>query len=237
MKTIADLKKRLEALPGIRGGRDKEAAYAEFLRKANDAKGKLQKLSPVIPLADSVLPAPGYQEAGKKFNTSAKTAKSLAVKLNADHAAISGQETDSAFTRLTENATDALNRFQTTWDAQIQGKTDKWESLVNVLSSLDDDEAKAVKAQAMIIKKAIDSLRQDWKGKLPAKKKDADTVASTLRTLDEAVAKLDLDTPFGKFLQATAAQDGAGLDLLQNEEVSKAVKKHKLQKVFRIRIS
>jgi hypothetical protein len=237
MKTIADLKKRLKALPGIRGGRDKEAAYAEFLRKANDAKGKLQKVSPAIPLADSVLPAPGYQEAGKKLNQAARAAKTLAVKLKADHAAISGQDIDNAFTRLTENATDALNRCQTTWDGQIQGKADKWESLVNVLSNLDDDEAKAVKAQAIIIKSAIRSLREDWKGKLPEKKKDADAVESTLRTLDEAVAKLDLNTPFGKFLQATAAQDGAGLDLLQNEEVSKAVKKHKLQKVFRIRIS
>lgn len=237
MKTIADLKSRLEALPGIRSGKDKEAAYAAFLRKANDAKGKLQKVSPAIPLADSVLPAPGYQDASKKLENAAKIAKALAIKLNTDHAAINGQEADGAFTQLTENATAALHKCQTTWDTQIQSKADKWESLVNVLSNLDADEVKAVKAQATIIKRTIVSLRQSWKGNLPEKKRDADTLASTLRTLDEAAAKLDLDTPFGKFLQATAAQDGASLDLLQDEEVTMAVKKHKLQKVFRIRIS
>lgn len=237
MKTIADLKKRLEALPGRRIGRGHEGKYAQFFRKSSAAKENLVKASVALPLAASVLPSTDYRQPAKSIKTAVGIARRLADKLNEDPAAISEPNTEERFVRLGEHATAALNKAQAAWSAQLQSKTEKWETLAGVLSGLDEeDDAKSVKAQATKMKGAIRSLRAA-ESKLPQTDEDAAEVANELKTLTESVSKLDLETPFGKFLRATASEEGAGLDLLQSEEVSKSIAKLKLQKVFRVRLS
>src|SRR5204862_3783443 len=104
-----------------------------------------------------------------------------------------------------------------------------WEVIAGVISKIaEGNDASAIKTQAKRLKDVIDFLR-DAKTKLPQTKESASKVKTEIDVLTDCVAKLNLNTPFGKFLQATATPDGAGLDLLEDKDVSEAIEKHKLE--------
>jgi hypothetical protein len=237
MKTIADLKKRLEALPGRRIELEHEDKYAQFLSKATASKQTADQVSIAIPLVDSVLPTPHYKESQKKLNTAARIATGIALKIKKDPAAISDSGIDTSFIKLAENSNDSLSVVTSEWEKQIHNKVKDWEVIAGVIEKISEGNgASSIKTQAKRLKGAIDSLR-DAKTKLPQTKEGAAHVKTEIDVLTDSVAKLDLNTPFGKFLQATASPDGADLALLENKDVSAAIEKHKLEKVFRVRVS
>jgi hypothetical protein len=236
MNGFADLKMRLEELPAIRKGRAHEGHYTQFYKKACAAKETLLKVSVALPLARSVLPTPEYTEAQKKIDLAAKSAKRLAEKLLADPDAIGEKTTEKNFIGLTESAELSLISCKKGWEGQLGAKTRVWEDIAVVVLKLGSaDGAGAIKSQAQKLSDAVDSLK-DAATRLPRTDLDASTVRSKLTALTDSVSGLDLNTPFGKFLQAAASPSGASLELLQQEEVSKAIDKHQLQKVFRVRI-
>lgn len=237
MKTLANLKGRLEALNGIREGRRHEAHYAEFLKKSTAAKENLEKASDAATHAPPVLPASGYNDARKTVKSSSNIASRLRGKLDAEPGAIVDANTEDSFTRLFENAASALKSCQSAWETQIQVKIKDWQTIAEVVSKLGEgEEAKSMKAQAKKLRTAIDSL-DAAKTNLPKTEQDASKIRSDLKDLNDSVSKLGLDTPFGKFLQDAASPLGADLDAAQAVEVSKQITELKLAKVFRVRLS
>jgi hypothetical protein len=229
VKTFANLKSRLEALPSIREGRQHDARYAAFLANAISATEKLQKALNASTHAAPVLPALGYDEALKTIRSVSKRASRLRDKLNIEPAAVAESSTEESFTRLFEDATLALKSCQSAWETELQAKIKDWEAIQDVV-------AKLMPAQGGRLKKAIWAL-QTAKNDLPLTKEAAAETRSHLDDLKDSIANLDLQGPFGEFLRAAASPDGADLNLLLNEEVSKVIAKHQLQKVFRVRLS
>lgn len=237
MKTIADLKQRLETLPTRRKQIEHEDKYAQFLGKATAAKMKVDQVCLALPLVNSVLPTPAYKEACTKLNRTARSANGIARKLKKDPALIGDPSVDKSFVTLVENATNSLSTIASTWEAQVHNRVKDWEVIAGVISKIvEGSGTSAIKAQAKRLQSAVDAL-QLAKSQLPQTEASAAKVKAEIDVLTDSVARLDLDTPFGQFLQASAAPDGAGLDLLANRDVSEAIEKHKLQKVFRVRIS
>lgn len=237
MKTIADLKQRLEALPTRRKEIEHEDKYAQFLDKTAAAKEKIDQVFIALPLVDSVLPTPSYKEARTKLNRAARSAAGIAQKLKKDAALISDSSVDKSFGALGENATNSLSVLTSSWKTQVHNKVKDWEVIAGVISKIvEGNDESAIKTQAKRLQSAIDALHLA-KSKLPQTGASAAKVKAEIDVLTDSVAKLDLDTPFGQFLQASAAPDGAALDLLANEDVSEAIKKHKLEKVFRVRVT
>jgi len=237
MKTLNNLKERLLALPSVLEGRKHEALYAAFLERSLVAQRKLAEASLAVLHGDQVLPSADYGEPRKTVKTCAGSASRLKEKLSADAAAVAEAGVDKSFTRLSENADAALKTCQVAWQESLQAKIKDWEAISEVVSKLGDGEgAKSLKVQARRLKEAIGSL-QSAKAKLPQSKQDADKVLTHLKDLGDSVSNLGLNTPFGKFLQEAASASGADLAAVQKDEVSEMIKKHSLQKVFRIKLS
>jgi hypothetical protein len=229
MKTLENLKSRLLALPKDREGRKHESRYAAFFAKIIPAKERLERAVTVITHAALILPAPGYNDARKTIRSTIAIASRLREKLTAEPAAILEANVESSFTRLFENAEFGLRSCQTAWEMELQAKIKDWEAVAEVVAQL-------VRVEGARLKGAIDSIRAA-KNKLPQTKKDVSQVQADLEELRDSVSKLGLQTAFGKFLQAAASPLGADLSAAHEHEVSQMIAKHKLEKVFRIRLS
>lgn len=229
MKTLANLKLRLVALPGIRQGRQHEACYASFLDKAIPAKESLGETFAAIANAQPVLPAAGYADARRAVRNASSVASRLRQKLTEEPASVIESKIEESFTRLFENAQSGLRSCKQAWESELQNKIKDWETIAEVV-------AKLMRTEGTRLKSTINSLRAA-KGKLPLTKKDATEVQAYLEDLRDSVSKLGLETAFGKFLQSAASPFGADLSAAQETEVSNMITKHKLDKVFRIRLS
>jgi hypothetical protein len=237
MKTLNDLKTRLEALPAIREGRKHEALYSEFSKKSTLAKHKLLTAERGASHAAPILPATAYSEVSKTIKKASGIASRLRAKLTVNPGEVVDKNTEDSFTRLFENATLALKTCQTTWETQLDGKIKDWQAIAEVVSKLGEGEdAKAMKVQAGKLKSSLDSLVETKKN-LPQVEQDAFKAQNDLNELANSVSKLGLDTPFGKFLQEAASPRGADLSAFQDEAVSKQIAELKLDKVFRVRLS
>lgn len=237
MKTLTNLKTRLEALPDIREGRQHEAFYAEFLKKSIDAAEKLAKAEKGAVHATPILPATAYNQASRTVRLAIGIASRLRKKLTDEPGEVVDQNIDASFIRLFENATLSLKTCQNAWETQLQGRIKDWQVIGEVVAKLaEKQDAKSMKPQTEKLRIAIKSL-ETAKTKLPQTKQEASEVQSDLKDLNDSVSKLGLDSPFGKFLQDAASPFGAGLDVAQGTEVSKQIAELKLAKVFRVRLS
>ena len=237
MKTLADLKQRLEALPARQKGRDYAERFMEYCSKCSPAKEKMVRASAAIACASPVLPSGDYRVARKSVNSAAGIASRLVEKLREDPALIGEPKPDESFLRLIENADGALKKCQSAWETELRAKIESRKVIAEVVAKLGEGEgSKSLKVPARRLKATIDSLIAA-EGKLPLTKKEAAAVAENLNDMADAVSQLGLDTPFGKFLQAAASQEGADLIAAQVQEVSKQISELGLAKAFRVRLA
>jgi hypothetical protein len=237
MKTLANLKTRLEALPRVREARKHEAHFAEFSKKCESAGDRLSRAADAAVHAPAVLPASGYGAALITIRSTKRMATRLKEKLSAEPAAIVEKNTEASFIRLFDNAANALKSCQAAWENELEARIKNWQAIAGVVAKLgEEEEAKALKAKSIQLKTAIGSLLAA-KNQLPRTAPDTARVQRDLADLQEAVSKLGLDTPFGKFLQDAASPAGADLSAAQADEVSRQISDLKLSKVFRVRLS
>jgi hypothetical protein len=235
MKTLSDLKKRLGALPARRIGREHAARYAQFLAVASPAKDRLCFVATAVTIAAPVLPSPNYQVARNAISSAANIAKRLGDRLEADPAFVSERSAENSIVRLTENAVEAAKKSQEGWQTALQSQIEKWELIADVIARLESG-SQSLKSQAARLKSAVDTLRAA-KAALPHIQKAGASVKENLDQLSDSVAKLGLDTPFGRFLQAAASEEGAPLGDVQDKGVAQHIESHKLSGVFRVHLS
>lgn len=235
MKTLPDLKKRLEALPEHRKGRKQSGLFDQFLSKATPAKEQLLTASNGVACAAPVLPSAEYDVARRSVRSSARIAKNLADKLSGDADTISDRGTEESFFNLTDKARDALKKATSGWQEALQAQIEKWELIADVIARIGSG-SQSLNSQAARLKSAIQSLRLA-KVSLPQTQKTGEAVKENLDQLADSVSKLGLDTPFGKFLQAAASGEGAPLGDVHDKSVAQQIESLKLSGVFRVRLS
>jgi hypothetical protein len=226
MQTLANLKRRLLALPGLQVGRQHEARYAAFLKNTLPAKADLENALLAAIHANSVLPNSGYGDARKSVKTGTSIALRLKEKLETEPGSVGDPSIEKSFTRLFENADSALKECKTTWEESLQAKIKDWETIADVVARL-------VPKEGAKLQRTITSLRAA-KSSLPLNARASKEIQEHLDNLKAAVSDLGLGTAFGKFLQAAASRSGADLSDAQADEVSKMIKQFKLEKVFRV---
>jgi hypothetical protein len=234
MKSFANLKARLEALPELRKGIEQAGLFAQLLAKLEPAKQQLAEASVATACSAPVLPSPEYDVARRSVRSSARIAKNLAEKIRKDANTISDRGTEESFVKLTDNAREALKRAKSGWQSALQAKIDKWETIAGVVSVL-GQRTPSIQAQAGRLKLSVDLLSRA-KERLPRSQNDAVHVKGHLDQLADSVSQLGLDTPFGKFLQAAASEHGAALSEMEDEAIAQQIKSLKLAKVFRVHL-
>jgi low affinity Fe/Cu permease len=235
MKTLANLKKRLQALPERRKGNEQRALFDQFLSQATPAKDQLVAASNAVAYAAPVLPSTEYDVARQSVRSSARIAKNLAEKLREDANKISDRGTENSFVNLTAKAKEALKKATSGWQSALQAKIEKRETIAKVVDAIAKENL-GIREQAKRLKSSVDSLRLA-KDSLPRSPKDVASIEKHLKELTDAISKLGLDTPFGKFLQDAASEQGALLSDAEEEAVAQQIKSLKLTKVFRVRLS
>jgi hypothetical protein len=235
MKPLTNLKERLVALPEFRKSLKQTGLFTRFHVLAEAANLDLSKASTTVSLASPSLPSREYDVAKKSIKSSARIAKNLAEKLRRDADAISDPRTEESFTNLSNHAKEALKRTKSGWQSSLQSKIEKWEVLSGVVCAIGQD-TPVVRAQSDRLKTSVDRLRS-YADKLPSKSGDVDLVVQNLEQLIEAVSQLGLDTPFGKFLQAAASEQGAAFSDSLVPIVAQQIEALNLRNSFRIRLS
>jgi hypothetical protein len=235
MNTFAELRLSLEKLPDLQKAKKYGANYAQFLKIAIAAKDKLSATAVALPLANSVVSALEFKEVTKKIALASKGAKLIAKKLEHPDS-IGDTSTEKSFMALKEIAEVSLIACTKCWESQIVGKAKQWKDIAGFLSTLGGVVGgEKIKPQAAKLSNVIRSL-ESAASDLPKNEGQVLAVKNNLQSLVDAVRDLDLETPFGKFLRA-ASDGGADLESIENPGVSEAIKKHNLQKSFRIRIA
>jgi len=235
MKTLAEIKMRLEALPERRKGIAQGGLFAQFLATAVPAKQHLFEASVSVDFAARVLQSTEYIVAKKSVKSSARIANNLAEKIRNDANTISASGTEASFIKLTEQAKEALKRVKSGWELELKAQIEKWELIADVIARLGSG-SQSLKSKAARLTSAVDALRAA-KASLPKTQKDVAAVKENLDQLSDSVAKLGLDTPFGKFLKAAASGEGAPLEDAQEKSVAQQIELLKLSSVFRVRLS
>ena len=235
MKTFLEIRESLEKLPNLQKGRAYKEKYAHYLNIIARAKVDLYSASVALPHADAVAPAPEYSEAHKSISRASKNAKQIAEKLKAHPEAIVENLTEKSIISLTDSASSSLSQCKKGWATQVAYKARQWKEIAGVVTKLAGAEGgEKFKVQASNLTNAI-RLLEIAATKLPQDKADALAVQNNIKSITNAVADLDLETPFGKFLRFAADENkGAELDSLLNPEVLEAISKHNLKKSFRI---
>lgn len=237
MKTLANLKVRLESLPDIRVGRQHEALYAKFLDASIAVADKLAKAKGAVEYAAPIIPSEASKEVSSMIRTACGIASRLKKKLTADPGGVADSKVDASFIRLCKNADAALRTCESAWEFQLRERIKDWQVIGEVVAKMaEKQEANSIKPQTDKLKTAIKSL-DTVKTKLPQNEQDASKVQSDLNDLNDSVTKLRLNTPFGKFLQDAASPQGASLDAAQMSEISEKIAELDLGKVFRVRFS
>jgi len=234
MKTLSNLKDRLAALPELRKGIQQRGYFDEYLTKATPAKEQLITAATGVTYASPVLPSPRYHEARQSVKRSARIAKNLAEKIRSDADTISDRGTDDSFIKVIDYAKEASKEAKSGWQSSVQSKIDKWEIIANVIAII-AEENRGINEQAAKLKSSVDALRMA-KDVLPKSIEDTATLQKHLIELTDAISKLGLDTPFGKFLQESASEQGALLSDAEEESVAQQIKSLKLSKIFRVRL-
>lgn len=229
MQNLADLKKRLENLPAKRQEKKYKRLYRNFLEKAVGCHDKLKSSSQGINLTAGVVAASSYSASISSIGSASKTAARLGGKLLKDSDAIASSEVEADFTALSDKSASAQVGVNNAWESELQGKIKDWEAIQDVV-------VKLMPTQGKRLKKSIASL-QSAKRPMPTTKLGVSAVKDSIEELKDSVANLELDGNFGDFLKAAVSLDGADVGMVEDPEVSKVIAKHKLQKVFRVRIS
>jgi hypothetical protein len=235
MKNLSNLKKRLEALPELRKGIQQRARFKEFLSKATPAKEQLVVTSCGIDYAAPVLPSSEYDVARRSVRSSARIAKRLTEKLRGDANTITDRGTEESFVKLIDYAKDAFKKATGGWQAELQAKIAKWETISKVVAAIAEGNP-SIRERTDQLKLSVDALLSA-KDSLPRSQKDVESVEQNLKQLTEAISKLGLETPFGKFLQDAASDKGALLSDLEDNSVVEKIKSLKLTNVFRVRLT
>lgn len=237
MKTFKETRAALEKLPGIREARDHRDKYARFLDVTRRAKEAISNAATALPHAAAVAPSQEYDHARRRIAITARNARELVSTLISRPQAISESDADKAFTALKEGADASLRHCRKGWDDNIGGSARQWKEISGVISKLAAESGgEKIRAQSSKLSSAIRSL-ESAAAVLPQGEAKAAVVRSDLKAITDAVAELDLETPFGKFLRAAADERGADLKLLQDPEVQEALTKQKLQKFFKVRLA
>ena len=235
MKNLSNLKKRLEALPELRKGIKQRARFKEFLSKATPAKEQLVDTSYGIDYAAPVLPSIEYDVARRSVKSSARIAKNLTEKLRGDANTITDRQTEDSFVKLIDYAKAAIKKATSVWQAEVQAKIAKWETISKVVAAIAEGNP-SIREKGDQLKSSVDALLYA-KDSLPRSQKDVETVEHKLKQLTEAISNLGLETQFGKFLQDAASDKGALLGDLEDESVAEQIKTLKLTNVFRVRLT
>jgi hypothetical protein len=182
-----------------------------------------------------VLPSNEYDVARRSVKSSARIAKNLTEKLRGDANTITDGGTEESFKKLIDYANDAINRTTLGWQSELQAKIAKWETISNVVAALVEGNP-SIREKGDQLKSSVDALLSA-KDSLPRSQKDVESVEQNLKQLTEAISKLGLETPFGKFLQDAASDKGALLSDLEDNSVVEKIKSLKLTNVFRVRLT
>jgi hypothetical protein len=237
MKAFKETRAALEMLPGIREARDHGDKYARFLNVTCKAKEAISKAVAALPLVEKVAPSSEYVQARSRIASTARNARRLAATLDSRPQDISATGTDNDFTGLKEGAEASLRGCEKGWGNHLGGSVKQWKEISKVLSTLAAESgAGNINTQASKLSSAIRSL-ESAATVLPVDEAKATAVSNDLKAVMDAVAELDLETPFGKFLSAAASDKGADLTLLLDPDVQEALTKNRLQKSFKVRLA
>jgi hypothetical protein len=235
MKTLKNLKNRLEILPEIRKGIKQRGFFDEYLSKVTGAKEQLISASMGVTYASPVLPSPKYAAALQLIKKSSRIAKNLAEKIRDDADTISDRGTEESFIKTIEYAKEASKEAKLGWQSSVQAKIDKWEIIAGVVAII-AKENHGISEHAEKLKSSVNALR-NAKDVLPSSMEETARLQMHLADLTDAISKLGLDTPFGKFLQNSATEHGALLSDAEEESVVRQIKSLGLSSVFRVRLT
>jgi hypothetical protein len=229
MITLAELKERLSSLPDKRKRAELGATFAAHLGKVQLSRQKAERALAVCSLAQELLPSTGYSEANARARKAGQQASRLQKKLEGTPEGIREASVDHSFTILNDHAEAAWKECSAAWEKEVDAKVKDWATLVDVMSRL-------VPQQGGRLRTAVSAL-QSAKNRPPGSKTEARQIEDHLKDLNDVVGKLGLKGAFGKFLRATASQQGADSKDLLDPEVQEKINQHKLWNVFRVKLS
>jgi hypothetical protein len=229
MKSLGEIKLRLLALPQRRSARDLEAKYSAFLEKTSRSREKIEDAVKAASVVVDAMPGTSYAEALARARKAASQASRIRTSLETDAKNIGQASVERSFTLMNEHAGSAWMSCQEIWQKLIDTKVKDWAPLVDIVSKLVPD-------QGTRLRNTLDTL-QGVRNKCPTTKVEARKVKENLDILGEIIAKLGLETAFGRFLRSVASPEGANLTEAQNPEVQTAIAQHKLDRLFRVKLS
>jgi hypothetical protein len=229
MKSLLDIKARLLSLTDLRIARELETKYSVFLEKTQKSRSKVQDVARAAAVVVEVFPGTSYSDALSRARKASAQASRVRASLETDAKSIAQNSIERSFTLMNEHADWAWMNCQQVWERSIDTKLKEWTPLVDIVSRLLPDQGNRLRNTM--------SALQGVRNACPTAKAEAGKVKERVDALGEIIATLGLETAFGRFLRSVASPEGASLTAAQNPEVQAAIAQHKLDRLFRVKLS
>ena len=232
MTKISELKDRLEAIPEKRKSIQESSRIVHYYRKTLSFRSTIDSMSKAIDNSVDIVEHEKIDYILSQINAAANKAEKLHNSLEKDISEISTDHTETEFLKLSDLTARISTKTKDAWKSSLESRINKWESLAEVLMQLGKGSSE-IKKQANKLKLSLRNLTEKI-SEPPNSKCDGDSIRKSLEEMADAISSMDLDSAFGRFLQAAASQQGASIDSLEDLLVSKQIKDYGLQDVFRV---
>lgn len=221
---IKKLKVRLENLPQVKDESDLVEVFGYYIQKLTQSYEKLEQALKDMRNITKVFPS---SECKKEvlflLKNSVTVAKKLHTEIEEDPEKVKTKATDNKVVKLSDYASSARTKCDNIWAQEIESSVTKWEKIASVVQNLG---AKGGRD----FKQAVDNLKRNT---IPKNDSEVDQANTAREALQEGIADLGLEGPFGRFLKATAEGGASPRDLL-DDEIRRKMDEHKLWDSFRV---
>ena len=227
MPDLIKLKMRLDILPGRKLENNYADRFLKYTQKLGESHEKMKQTNENMVNASKVSSSSEYEsKVLSELKKAVREAKKLYDLISKEPEKIMSNATENGIVRLSENATSAKAKCKNIWEQEILSTVTKWEKMADVVQKLVPEEGDG-------FKQVVDSLRGR---EIPQDDEEVDQIKTDKKELKKYIANLELEGPFGKFLESTV-EGGASLrDLLKDDEIMKKLEEHDLWDNFRIRL-
>lgn len=232
MTKISELKDRLEAIPEKRKSIQEYSRIVNYHRKTLSFRSTIDSMFKAVENSVDIVEHEKIDYILSQINEAANKAEKLHNSLEKDISEISTDHTETEFLKLSDLTSGISSKTKNAWKIALESRIDKWKTLAEVMMQLGKDSSD-IKKQANKLKLSLRNLTERI-GKPPISKCDGDSTRNSIKEMADAISSMDLDSDFGRFLQAAASHNGASIDTLENRLVSKQIRDYGLQDVFRV---
>lgn len=232
MIPIKELKSRLEKLPDLKAESDLAGHFACYKQQLTGIYEDLSTVYQDSIYANKVNSNDGYKRVQTEVKNAVRVARSLYRMIEEEARDILKKASENQMTKISDSSKSARKKCDDIWKQERQKDVGKWEKISVVVKKMSNKGKQEFKKNVKEFTQAVNAISLQ---SIPKNDEEVNELKALKNELKRKVATLDLEGPFGMFLENSVGQGVSAKELL-NDEVRSKLEEYDLWDSFRVRL-